>query len=97
MPRRDPLGEKLITIENKLGSTQKMPVGTKDPLGWHLDHIESLIDESSGGTKVIANPTLSGNEDKLLGIQIEDKKYKVESSSSAPALPKRQILVNYLW
>ena len=43
------LGTKLSDIEKKLGGTGEMPpAGTYDPLLWHLDRIESLIDVNGG-------------------------------------------------
>ena len=57
------LNDKLVAIENKLGGTEPMPVGTQDALGWHLDYIESLIDggSSGGGTKLYRHlVTVSG-------------------------------------
>ena len=48
MAEKDGLKEHLVTIENKLGSDEPMPVGTQDALDWHLTKIESLIGGGSG-------------------------------------------------
>lgn len=39
--------------------------------------IEFLKDEIGGGTNVVANPTLSGTETVLTGLQVGDTKYVV--------------------
>lgn len=41
----------------------------------------------SGGTSVVANPTLAGTEDSLTGIQIGETKYAVDSGTSVVANP----------
>ena len=38
--------------------------------------------DSSGGTTVVANPTLAGTEDDLTGLQVGDTKYKVPSGTT---------------
>ena len=42
-----------------------------------LDERVTALEESGGGTEVIANPTLAGTEDALEGLQVGDTKYKV--------------------
>ena len=43
----------------------------------NLDERVTDLEESGGGTEVIANPTLAGTEDALEGLQVGDTKYKV--------------------
>jgi hypothetical protein len=58
------LNDKLVAIEEKLGGTEPMPVGTQDALGWHLDYIESLIDGGgSGGTKLYKHHITFSSQD----------------------------------
>lgn len=42
-----------------------------------------LEDGGQGGSTVVANPELAGDEDTLTGIEVDGTKYKVESGSSA--------------
>ncbi len=44
----DKLGRKLVSIENKLGGSEPVPANVQDPLGWHLNYIESLIEQGGG-------------------------------------------------
>jgi len=43
--------------------------------------INKIAEQGGGGTEVIANPTLSGTEDDLTSIEIDDTKYKVPKGS----------------
>ena len=60
----DKLNEKLISIERALGGEPVIPQ-TDDVLGWHLDYIESLIEEGGGGggegIKVVDFGTIDGD------------------------------------
>lgn len=54
---------------------------------------ETIVEEngvlkavSSGGTTVVANPTLAGTEADLTGLQVGDTKYKVGGSSGGGVL-----------
>ena len=76
----DKLETKLRKIEDALGGTEPTP-DTEDKLGWHLDYIEELAQEGGGGTTVVANPEMSGDEDDLVGLQVGETKYKVNSGS----------------
>lgn len=40
------------------------------------------LQEPSGGTTVVANPTLSGSEAELTGLEVDGKKYKVPQGGS---------------
>ena len=45
-----------------------------------------LEDGGQGGSTVVANPELSGDEASLTGLEVDGTKYKVESGSSAGSL-----------
>ena len=51
----DKLGKKLVSIEDKLGGSQPMPANVQDPLGWHLNYIETLLENGGGGSGVSSN------------------------------------------
>ena len=83
MMQQDKLQQRLINIEKALGGDGKLPPNYDniDKLEWHLCKIEELILQGGGGgTEVIANPTLIGDEDALSGIQVGEIKYKVITS-----------------
>jgi len=75
----DKLETKLRKIEDALGGTEPTP-DTEDKLGWHLDYIEELAQEGGGGTTVVANPEMSGDEDDLVGLQVGETKYKINDN-----------------
>ena len=54
-----------------------------------LVYLRKLIEviEDSGGTDVVANPTLAGTEDVLTGLQVGETKYKVENGTEVVANP----------
>lgn len=86
----DRLNKHLQNIEEKLGSTEKLPSSAVDPLDWHLNKIESLI-EGGGGTtnydELENKPSIAGNtlEGDLsledLGIQNKLSEEDIESGT----------------
>lgn len=44
----------------------------------------SWEDGGSGSTTVIANPTLAGSEDSLIGLQVDNMKYKLDYAPATP-------------
>jgi len=44
---------------------------------------KEVVKESPAGTKVVANPTLSGSEEDLTGLQVGDIKYKVPAGGGS--------------
>ena len=81
----DRLEKHLVKIEQGLGGDGSLPKNYNqvDKLDWHLTKIEDLIEEGGGGgTTVIANPEMSGDEDDLVGLQVGTTKYKVSSGGS---------------
>lgn len=62
----------------KSGDTGKvLTVGEDGKPGWY---------EASGGTTVVANPTLAGTEADLTGLQVGDTKYKVPAGGGGGVL-----------
>ena len=47
---------------------------------WSEEELQALIEEQ-GGSSVVANPTLSGDEATLNGVEIDSTKYKVGGGS----------------
>lgn len=59
--------------------------GTNDGENWTsitIDDSTYNIPQGGGGTAVIANPTLAGDEDDLTALQVGNTKYKVPSGGS---------------
>ena len=79
-------GECTSTLHNlyyKL-AIQPYTVGGKIPLSTNVDeyiNFENLWFKNSGGSTVIANPELSGDEVNLTGLQVGDTKYAVPQGS----------------
>lgn len=47
----------------------------------NAESIENWNEGGGGGTEVIANPELEGNEDALTGLEVDGTKYKVDASN----------------
>ena len=76
------LEEALVNIEVQLGGSQQP---NYMDLGDHLEYIEELLEEGGGGgTEVVANPDLVGDEDSLAGLQVGDTKYAVKTYLKFP-------------
>jgi len=82
----DGLKESLDTIVDELGG-ESPALPSRDRLKDYLDVIIECLQHGGGGgegTVVIANPTLDGSEDSLIGIKIAGTKYKVSASQPIP-------------
>lgn len=68
----DKLGNKLHSIEEKLGGQEVAP-NVQDKLGWHLDYIEDLIEGGSSGGNVddVKVNDTSVVEDKVANIKLK--------------------------
>lgn len=93
MAQKNKLEIHLENIENKLGSDSKMPLGTVDPLDWHLTKIESLIGGGGGEDQRLPDPT-QGDEGKvatvksdLSGFEYKEKADLVNGKVPAEQLP----------
>ena len=57
---------------------------------WSEEEIQDLIEEQvgSGGSSVVANPTLNGDESTLDGLEVDGTKYKVGGSGGTITLDR---------
>lgn len=63
-----------------------LKINEKEPTGETISEIiDAIADDyegGTGGTTVVANPTLAGTEDPLTGLEVDGTKYKVEGGSA---------------
>lgn len=72
----------MVTLDPEVNNAQKKQLvadfNKNDIVKIIKDAISAgVIEIPSGGSEVIANPTLAGTESELVGIQVDDTKYKV--------------------
>lgn len=63
----------------KLGLKVNGTTPTGETISETIDSIADDYEGGSGGTTVVANPTLAGTEDSLTGLQVGENTYKVET------------------
>ena len=84
-----PAGQQRTTIDLSAGWYTHLP-STTSQIGKYL-RVNSYGSlewaEVSGGTTVVANPTLAGTESSLSGLQVGDTKYKVDQPIEVVANP----------
>lgn len=79
---------------------QPHTIDGKIPLSTKVDeyiNYENIWFKNGGGSNVVANPTLSGNEVTLDGVEIDGTKYKVGGSGGKLYLHKIRIKKNTLY
>ena len=69
-----------VYFAKAIGEILTLPETDRTRLQVYLRKLIEVIEQSGGGTEVIANPTLAGTEDALTGLQVGETKYKVGGS-----------------
>lgn len=77
-------------LAKAVGESITLPDTDNERILVYLRKLIEVIEDSGGGTEVVANPTLAGTEDALTGLQVGDTKYKVPS---VPHLYRHDIIV----
>lgn len=69
-------------LQNMVGEQNEL----REPQSRNEELLLEIL-EKGGGTTVVANPELIGNEDALLGVEVDGTKYKVNQPTDVEANP----------